>query len=97
MSKKTDSHFERISFRQFAFVPHARAFQRFDRARFVDVNDGVELFRQTGVKIVTESFRFRPINHADRALEPRTVNCADHFFATIAQVDPKSIQSGLVK
>src|SRR6266480_2589851 len=53
--------------------------------------------RKTGVKIVTESFRFRPINHADRAFEPRTVKRADHFLANIAEVDPKSIQSGFVK
>ena len=55
-SKKTDSHLERKRLRQFAFIPNARALERFDRARFVDVNQGVELFRQPRVKIMAQPF-----------------------------------------
>src|SRR5205823_13808764 len=65
------SHREWIGLGQFALVPNAGPFERFDGARLVDVNEHVELFRQTRVKIVARSFCLRAVNHTDRALQSR--------------------------
>src|SRR5215216_5984514 len=43
----------------------------FHRGRAVDVQHGVELSGQNGVKVVTESLRFWLVNDADRALQAR--------------------------
>ena len=48
------------------------------------------------MKIMAQSFRLRPVNHADRALQPWTAQSVRHS-APIAQVDPKSVKPGLVK
>ncbi len=64
------SHLKRVSLGQLAFFPNACSLQRFDCARFVDVNDGIELFWEPRMKIVAQSFAFRSINHTDSALDP---------------------------
>src|SRR5947207_1486771 len=46
-------------------------FQRLQRARVVKMEDCIELARQIGVEVVTDTFGVRAIDHADGSLEPR--------------------------
>jgi hypothetical protein len=89
------SHFKRISLGQFAFFQHAGALQRFNRACFIDVNDCIEPFRQTCVKIMAQSLGLWPINHAERPHDPTLLQNAD--LAGTSQVDPEPRQTNLVK
>src|SRR5438445_12652594 len=67
-----DSNLKRKCLRQFTFIPNTRALQRLDCARLVNVNDGVELLRQTRMKIMTQPLALRPIDHTNRALQARS-------------------------
>src|SRR5438477_8342869 len=49
------------------------------------------------MKIMAQSFRLGPVNHPDRALEPRPVERAHDFLADASQIDPKSVESDFVK
>ena len=62
----------RKCFLHFAQLPFCCALQRLDRAGVIVMQDRVELIGQTRVKVMTDQFRFRPVNHADGALEPFT-------------------------
>ena len=88
-------NFEWISLGQFAFFPNAGSLQRLNGARFIDVNDRIELFWEPRVKIMAQPFAFRPINHTDCALDPALLEDAD--LAGTPQIDPKSRQTSLVK
>src|SRR3954468_23101492 len=59
-----------ISFGKLAGVPLGAAFQWFEGAGFVEMNDCVELVSQTRFKIMAEPFRLWPVNNPDRTLEP---------------------------
>jgi hypothetical protein len=62
-------------------------FQRLNRARFIDVDDCIELFRESRVKIVAQSFAFRAVNYADGALDPPLLQEAS--LTGTSQIDPK--------
>lgn len=51
--------------------PAGVPFEGLQRARFVDVDHGVELVRQVCMKIVALSFRLGLVDHTDRALQAR--------------------------
>src|SRR5207248_9219075 len=72
------------------FVPNARSLERFDRPGLINVNNSVKLFWEARVKIMAEPFRFGPINHADRAFEPRAGQRVRHFSAQTSQIDPEA-------
>src|SRR2546427_8888309 len=60
----------RICFRGVGFVARP-GFERFERVGVVDMQDRVELLRQTRAKIVADALGVRPVDHANRPLEPR--------------------------
>src|SRR5256886_16461660 len=82
------SHFKRVSLRQFAFFPNAGALQRLNRACFIDVNDSIELLRQTCVKIMAQPLSLRPVNHTNSALDPTLLRDSD--LASASQIDQES-------
>src|SRR5688572_504130 len=65
------SHPTRIGLRHIPGMPSRHALERLDGAGLVDVDHGVELLRQTGVKVVALALGLGSIDHADRALEAR--------------------------
>src|SRR2546423_1813851 len=85
--------FEGIRLRQFARIPDARTFERLQRACFIQVNDDVELLRQTGFEIMAQTLGLGPVNDADRALEPFLAKKRDCFVG-LAQVYPKTREAG---
>src|SRR6266581_1186155 len=87
---------EWIGLGQFALVPNTGPFQWLDSARLVDVNDRVELFRQTRLKIMAESFCLGAVNHANRALQPRRSQNVD-IVTPFTEVDPKPCQPNFMK
>src|SRR6185295_12950231 len=63
-------HTRRERLRHFTGFPLASTFKRLDRARFIEVQHRVELIGQSSVKVMTEPFRLRQIDHTDGSLEP---------------------------
>src|SRR5207249_9180887 len=76
-------------------VPNARALERLDRARFINVNDDVKLVGKMRLKIMAQSLRLRPVNHANGAFESRLAQRIDPVGST--QIDHKSRQTNFMK
>lgn len=84
MPARLDPRRERLG--DFARRPHWRLLERLDGAGMIDVNDGVELLCEVGVKVVALPLRLRPIDDADRAFEQRTVrSCANGAIVEFQQ------------
>src|SRR4051812_26062388 len=66
--------------------------QRLDRARRVEVQDGIELHRQRRVEVVAHALRLRRIDDADRALETFASQRVDGTAAT-AQRQPEAFET----
>src|SRR4051812_36830519 len=49
--------------------PLGCSFERLHRASFIEMDDRIELFSQSGFEIVTCSFRLRQIDDTNRSLE----------------------------
>src|SRR3954447_20925321 len=60
-----------------AMRPHRG--ERWDAPRFLKPDISIELLGEHGVEIVAVNFRVRPINHADRPLEPRLCQKLRYF------------------
>src|SRR5262245_29845470 len=78
-----------------AAFPSGRAFQRFERARLVEVDHRVELVGEPGVEVVTQPLRLGPVDDADRALEARTAQVFDRLLG--AQMEEKGRNRDLVE
>src|SRR5205823_14676083 len=72
-----------------ALFPDAHALERLGRVCLVDVDDGVELVAEPGPEVVRETLRLRPVDDADRPLEPR--------FLQPARVEQKARLAPLVE
>src|SRR5437763_7513008 len=57
-------------FRRLHLIPFRLALERLHAARFVKMNDRIELLGEIGIEVVALPFRLRPINDANRAFEP---------------------------
>ena len=68
-------HREWVRLRKLARFPLFSGFERFDRARLVEMEYRVELIRQSRVEIMALPLGFGTVDHTDRPLEPRTANC----------------------
>ena len=78
--------------------PFGRTLQRLDPAGAVDVDHGVELHGEAGVKVVAGALGIRPIDHADGALEPRLAQAWHAATGEREQeaVDPHIVEERLV-
>jgi len=91
------SEFTGKCFFDFASLPFSGAFERFNGAGVIVMQNGVELIGQTRVKIVTDHLCFRPVNNADRALEPfvpqmrRNIDIVAQVQKEIRHIDPPSL------
>src|SRR5256885_12545877 len=65
------SESERIRFGHFSGFPPGASLERLERARFVDVNDEVELIREQRIKVMALPLRPRDVEHPDGALQGR--------------------------
>src|SRR5438105_14989440 len=87
---------ERICLRQFARIPDARPFERLQRARLIQVNDGVELLRQAGFEIMAQTLCLRPVNDSDGALESFLAKKRDRCVR-LAQIHPETPEASGMK
>ena len=75
----TSLHSERVCLRDFARVPLGGALERFDRARFIEVEHGVKLVPELRPEIVAHALGFWPINDTDSALELAVAQPPERF------------------
>src|SRR5205085_8965178 len=71
VSSGRNLHSERIGLWRFSGFPVARALERDQRLRTVDVDDSVELIGQPTLEVVTHSLGLRQVDHPDGALQQR--------------------------
>ena len=61
----------RESLGHFACFPFWISLQGIECARFVDMNEEIELAREASFEVMAPAFRLRPIDDADGALQER--------------------------
>src|SRR4051812_26027372 len=90
------SHPRRIRLGQLPAGPERRALQRLQRAGFVEVNEGVELVGEPGLKIVAPALGLGTVDDADGALEAL---CAEQAGRVVlgAQIKPELREAGGVE
>src|SRR6202163_1034613 len=93
-------HREWERLRKLARFPLFSGFQRFDRARLVEMEHRVELIRQSRVEIMALPLGFGTVDHTDRPLEPRHGQLLHHRVAVIQDeqeaVTPRGVEQRLV-
>src|ERR1700730_1669366 len=77
------SHREWERLRKLARFPLFRGFERFDRARLIEMEHRVELFGQSRPKIVALPLGFGAVDHTDRPLEPGDTQLLRHRVALV--------------
>src|SRR5678816_987836 len=71
---------ERVGLWDLTSVPPGASLERFHGAGFIEMDHGIELVRERRVEIMACALGIRPVNHANRALEPSVTHCPGKFI-----------------